>query len=185
MRQVIRLPSAVARSWLGEVGMGVITTGNSIPAEPATEPDPSRGSGAGAAAETVAADWEPPCVAREGGSSAADTGSLSVAEAEAIEADELAARGIESPETTQNHLDAVNQAQAGGASTSPTNDGADGAGAVACHHRSPRRTPPSTSPPTPSHPPPKLTHRNQRPGPSYTKPGTPPLVQAAGRAAKV
>jgi len=70
----------------------------------------------------VAVDWEPPCVAREGGSGspAGDAGSLS--------ADELAARGIESPETTQNHLDAVIQAGAG-ASTSPSNDGADEAGA--------------------------------------------------------
>jgi len=106
---------------LGEVGLGVITTGNSIPADPATEPDPSRGSGAGAA-ETVAADLEPPCVARDGGSGspAGDAGSLS--------ADELAARGIGSTAATQNLLDAVVEAGAG-ASTSPSNDGANEAGA--------------------------------------------------------
>jgi len=95
--------------------------GNSILADPATEPDPSRGSG-GAAAQTVADNWEPPCVACDGGSGSAagDAGSLS--------ADELAARGIESPEATQNHLDAVIQAGAGG-DTYPTNDGSAGGGA--------------------------------------------------------
>ena len=49
-----------------EATLDVLTPGNPIPAESATEPDPSRGSGAGAAA-TVAADLEPPCVARDGG----------------------------------------------------------------------------------------------------------------------
>jgi len=106
---------------LGGVGLEVTMTGGSIPADPATEPDPSRGSG-GAAAETVADDWEPPCVARDrgSGSPAGNAGSLS--------ADDLAARGIESPETTQNHLDAVIHAGAG-ADTSLTNDETDKAGA--------------------------------------------------------
>ena len=54
------------------------------------------------------------------GSAAGDAGSLS--------ADELAARGIESPEATQNHLDAVIQAGAGG-DTSSTDDGSSGGGA--------------------------------------------------------
>jgi len=115
------IPTRDGITVFGTATIDVLTPGNPIPADPATEPDPSRGT-SGAAAETVAADLEPPCVAREGGSGSAagDTGSLS--------ADELAARGIESPAATQNHLDAVIQAGAG-ASTFPSNDGADEAGA--------------------------------------------------------
>jgi len=75
---------------LGEATLDVLTPGNPIPpAGNATEEDLSRGSG-GAAAETVAVDWQPPCVAREAGSSSADPGSLSVEEAEAMEAERQA-----------------------------------------------------------------------------------------------
>ncbi len=38
----------------------------------------------------------------------------------------------------------------------------------------PRRSQPPQPPTTPPQPPPRMTNRNQRLGPSYTKPGTPP-----------
>gem|GEM_PF-1712971 len=108
---------------LGEATLDVLTPGNPIPpAGNATEEDLSRGSG-GAAAETVAVDWEPPCVGREGGSSSADTGSLSVEDAEAMEAERQAEEDRVLAGSTFGRSDSDDGSSDDGASSQASGDG--------------------------------------------------------------